>query len=146
MIRRREEVQTLGHMFMAALLALILAIFIKANYLYTDDSYNYLIALALPITILTVLFWAILYQRYLLKLQDSHKTVYGRLLTLSIVFSALVIAFIILFSIYLNSPSKNQDMLIASLIPYYIALLIAGCVLIYLSPGLCDKINGIPVY
>lgn len=37
-------------------------------------------------------------------------------------------------------------MLMASLVPYYIAFTLATCVFVYVSPGLLNPLNGIPGY
>ena len=68
------------------------------------------------------------------------------LLNLLVLTSLAFVAFIVLLSLYLSKPESMKSIALASAIPYYIALIITIGFFIYISPGLLDKINGIPKY
>jgi len=122
-------------------------LYIKNNYfLYTSDGYifSYLIALALPVLLLVIFGSSIIYQRYLVKLEDSHRSIYIWLTSLLVLVSVSVVAFALLISFYYQNPKEYRDFAYFSVIPYYVALLTVAGFFIYISPGLLDRVNGIP--
>ena len=132
---------------MFTLLLLIIMLYIKNNYfLYTSDGYifSYLIALALPVLLLVIFAFIIIYQRYLLKLGDSHRSIYIWLTSLLVLVSVSIVAFAVVISFYYQSPKEYRDFAYFSVIPYYVALFTVAGFFIYISPGLLDKVNGIP--
>ena len=54
---------------MIVLLIAIILVYVKNNILYESDGYSYVIALALPVIILTLLVDFFLYQTYISKLE-----------------------------------------------------------------------------
>lgn len=143
--KKRARSNALSHVFMVVLLVFIILIHIKNNMLYDNSGFSYLVALALPISLLAILGGVILYSKYLSKLQDSHRPVYLRLVALLCTVCISIIVFAVLVSLYLSKPSEK---LLAelSVAPYYITLLLIVGFFIYISPGLLDKLNGIPKY
>jgi len=142
MADKRTKFSILGHLFMFVLLVQILALYFKNNYFYTNDTYSYVIALAIPASILIILAAIIIYQKYIVKLYDSHTSVFVNLLLLLVFVSISLIAFVVLISLFFTSP-KDKQWLYFSLIPYYIGILLVTVFFIYISPGLLDNLNGI---
>jgi hypothetical protein len=62
------------------------------------------------------------------------------------IFTISLIVFVSILSLYLQNPVENRPLFQIALIPYYLALLIFIAFLVYLSPALLDKVNGIPYY
>jgi hypothetical protein len=135
----------LGHIFMMLLLLQVTLVYLKSTFLYENQEFTYLMALAIPFTALTIIGCLVLYTKYVIKLKDSHEKIHCQLTTLVVVFGLNVIVFVWLFSLYIQTP-ENQHLIYLSLIGYYVALLIWLGFLIYISPGLFDKVNGIPSY
>lgn len=142
--KKKEGISCWGHVFMIVLFLTIMTVYLKNSYLQSNESYSYMLALAVPVALLTIILGIIIYQRYLEKLQDSHRSVYYNVLSLLVVCCVCVIASVILLCFYLNSPKENKDFLIYSAIPYYIVVVLLAAFFIYVSPGLLDKMNGIP--
>ena len=65
MAKQKQGISIWPHLFMVVLLLTIISVYLKNNFLYTNESYSYLIALALPLAILTILLCVIIYQKYL---------------------------------------------------------------------------------
>ena len=63
-------------------------------------------------------------------------------MSLLIITSLCFVASIAILSLYLSSP-KEKEMVLFSVIPYYVGLIIFTIFFIYVSPGLLDKLNGI---
>lgn len=131
---------------MVFLLAQLILLYLKNNILPDSQSFTYLIAIGLPSSALITLGALFLYQKYVSKLNQSHPKAFNSLLALLVLFSISSICFVLLFSIYLQNPSENRELLGYALIPYYLATFIWTAFFIYLSPGLLDKINGVPGY
>lgn len=74
----------------------------------------------------------------------SHPGIYTKLVVLLSIFTLAECVFSISFSMWLTQPS--QTLLIASVVSYYIGLLIWLGFFIYISPGLLDPVNGILKY
>ena len=132
---------------MVALLLLIVLLYIKNNYFLTNSEgavFSYLYALALPVIILVILSGLIIYEKYLVKLKDSHRTIFCTLLTFLITVCLALVATIVLLSFYYQSPKENKQLGFFSCVPFYVALLIVSGFFIYISPGLLDNTNGIP--
>ena len=132
---------------MFTLLLLIVMLYIKNNYfLYTADGaiFSYLLAFALPVLLLVVFGAAIIYQRYLVKLVDSHRSICIWLTSLLVLVSLAVVGFTVLISFYYQTPKEYKDYAYFSVIPYYIAVCLISGFFIYISPGLLDRVNGIP--
>lgn len=53
---------------MIVLLLLIVLVYLKNNLIFENDGFSYLIALALPFTILTILAGIFIYDKYVSKL------------------------------------------------------------------------------
>ena len=107
---------------------------------------TYLYSLGVTFDVLALLGATVLYLKYISKLRESHPKIYGNLLAILVVFTICICAFALLFSMYLDSPKESSDMLTYSLIPYYLAIILWTSFFIYISPGLVDKVNGIPKY
>lgn len=131
---------------MIVLFVTIILVYLKNNFLYESGGYPYILALGLPVIILTSLASVFIYKTYISKLEQSHRNVYISLLTLLVLVSVAFIAFILMFSIFLSKPDSMKTLAMASVVPYYIVLLITIGFFVYISPGLLDKINGIPKY
>lgn len=142
MSENRAKINFWGHIFMFVLLIEILALYFKNNYFYSNETYTYLIALAIPASILVLLAAIIIYQKYLVKLNDSHSRVHTCLTTLLVTVSLCFIAFFVLVSLFFTNPAQ-KEWLYMSAIPYYLALLLITGFFIYMSPGLLDRLNGI---
>jgi uncharacterized membrane protein (DUF485 family) len=98
---KKKSLSCWGHLFMLVLLITIIMVYFKLNMLATTDAYPFLVALAVPFAILTLLFAAIIYEGYLWKLSDSHRNVYLWLMTLLVVTSICFITAMALFCLYL---------------------------------------------
>ena len=133
-------------MFMVTLLLLIVLVYLKNNLVFENDSFSYLVALALPFTILVILAGIYVYDKFVSKLQESHRSIFIKLATLLCVFCVCLIAFVVLLSLYFSNPGSMKLVAEISAGPYYVALIILSGFFIYISPGLVDKLNGIPRY
>lgn len=131
---------------MVFLLLLIVLLYLKSSLMFENDGYSYLVALALPFTILTILAAIFVYDKYISKLQDSHSQIFKSLVTLLSIFCVCLVVFVVLLSLYLSKPASNRLFMQISIAPYYIALFILAAFFVYISPGLVDKLNGIPRY
>jgi len=131
---------------MIVLFVMIILIYLKNNFLYESNGYPYLLALGLPVIVLTVLAGVFLYKTYISKLEQSHRSIYTMLLSLLIIVSIAFVAFIVMLSLFLSKPDSMKTVAYISVIPYYIIVLVATGFFIYISPGLLDKVNGIPKY
>ena len=100
--KKKQGLSIWQHVFMVVLLLTIIMVYVKNNLLYTNEDYSYLLALALPIFVLTVIFGVIIYEKYLWKLSDSHRSTYIKLMTLLIVTSVCLVASVALLSLYLS--------------------------------------------
>ena len=131
---------------MIVLFIMIILVYLKNNLLYESNGYSYLLALGLPVFILTVLGSIFLYKTYISKLEQSHRSIYTMLVTLLVVIAITVVVFIVMLSLFLSKPDSMKSLAYISVIPYYIVLVITAAFFVYISPGLLDKINGIPNY
>ena len=90
------------------LILAFLALSYAKTYLVTDAqaqaSFSYLFSFGLPLSALIIVFSDIVYTRFLAKLQQSHTTVYNRLLATLVFVTISVVISLILFSIYLSDP------------------------------------------
>lgn len=144
--KKKQGISLWGHVFMVVLLLTIASVYLKNNYLFTNESYSYLVALALPVAILTLLLGVIVYTKYLSKLMDSHRTVYLNCMAVLIISCICFVVFVSLLSIYFNQPKENKEYEFYSVIPYFVALILVSIFFIYVSPGLLDKQNGIEMH
>lgn len=144
--RKSQPFNFLGHAFMVLLLVILVSLYLKTNIFWKEDQFTYLYALALPFAALQLVGGLFLFQRYVSKLQQSHPRVFANLLTLLCLIEITLAGFVVIFSIYLQNPPENKGIFEISLVPYYLSLLIWVGVLVYLSPGLLDQVNGIPQY
>ena len=128
------------------LLVLITTLFVKNNFFREVEVFNYLLAFSLPFGILVFLAALFVFNRYLRKLQDSHRSTFIKLTVLLCLFAASTITFGVLFGIFSNNPASDKSYGLYSLVPYYVSFLIVFGFFVYISPGLYDKINGIPKY
>jgi len=138
----RAKINFFGHIFMFVLLVQILILYFKNNYFYTNDTFTYLIALAIPASILVLLAAVVIYQKYIVKLNDSHSRVHTSLTTLLVVVALCLVAFFVLLSLFFTSTTE-KEWLYLSAIPYYVSLVLITGFFIYVSPGLLDSLNGI---
>lgn len=102
--------------------------------------------MGVPFSLLVFVTAIYIYQNYVQKLQESHHKVFYYFLAVLIIVSLGLVIFIFLLSMYLQSPEANRHLILLALIPYYVVLLTWTAFLIYISPGLLDKVNGIPFY
>lgn len=137
----------LCHILMFLLLVQIIMLYIK-NYFTSRGSYTYVIALAVPISLVCLIATDIIYEKYLSKLQKSaaHNLIYRRLLGLLVLFNLSAIAFFVLLSCYLNKPIDLKICGFLSLIAYYLCWSIITGLFIYIFPGLIDPVVNIPRY
>ena len=131
---------------MIVLFVMIILVYLKNNLLYESNGYPYLLALGLPVIVLTILGSIFLYKTYISKLEQSHRSIYIMLVTLLVITSIAIVAFIVMLSLFLSKPDSMKSVAYISVIPYYIVLLITTAFFVYISPGLLDKINGVPKY
>lgn len=131
---------------MIVLFVLIILVYLKNNFLYESNGFPYLLALALPVIILTVLGSIFVYKTYISKLEQSHRSIYTMLVTLLVVVGITFVVFIVMISLFLSKQDSMKSVAYISVIPYYIVLVITAAFFVYISPGLLDKINGIPKY
>lgn len=61
MSENKAKINFLGHIFMFILLIQILVLYFKNNYFYSNETFSYLIALAIPASILVLLAAVIIY-------------------------------------------------------------------------------------
>ena len=132
---------------MVFLLVLITTLYLKNNYFYTSQQYNYTFALSLPFTALVLILGFILYFNYIIKLFDSHRTQYIYLTTSIIFAGIMLIAFSVFAGLYFSNPLEEKKLLYISVIPYYLALLVTFIFFIYVSPVIMDrKVVDLPTY
>jgi len=131
---------------MIVLFVMIILVYLKNNFLYESNGFPFLLALALPVIILTVLGSIFVYKTYISKLEQSHRSIYTMLVTLLVVVGITFVVFIVMLSLFLSKPDSMKSLAYVSVIPYYIVLVITAAFFVYISPGLLDKINGIPKY
>jgi len=100
---KNQRGNVFGHLFMFTLLLLIVLLYVKNNYfLYTADGQilTYLIALALPVLLLVIFGGVVVYQRYIVKLEESHRSIHIWLVSLLVLVSLAIVAFAVLISFY----------------------------------------------
>jgi len=131
---------------MIVLFVMIILVYLKNNFLYESNGFPFLLALALPVIILTMLGSIFVYKTYISKLEQSHRSIYTMLVTLLVVVGITFVVFIVMLSLFLSKPDSMKSLAYVSVIPYYIVLVITAAFFVYISPGLLDKINGIPKY
>ena len=88
------------------LLLTAVLVFVKLTLLQQAEEFSWLTAFGLPSAILVILGSTILYQKYLSKLRESHKTVFTNLSCLLFLFTAGLIAFLIFASLYISYPME----------------------------------------
>ena len=143
---QKAKANVVGHMFMVVLLLLVVLLYLKNNLVFENDSFSYLVAFALPFTILVILAGIYVYDKFVSKLQESHRSIFIKLATLLCVFCVCLVAFVVLISLYFSNPSSMKLVAEISAGPYYISFIILSGFFVYISPGLVDKLNGIPRY
>ena len=131
---------------MIVLFIMIILVYLKNNFMFESNGFPYLIALGLPVIVLTVLGSIFLYKTYISKLEQSHRSVYTMLVSFLVVIGIAIAVFIVILSLFLSKPDSMKSVIIISVIPYYVVFIITAGFFIYISPGLLDKINGIPKY
>ena len=92
---------------MFVLLIQIIALYFKNNYFYADQTFTYLIALAIPACILVLLAAIIIYKKFIVKLNDSHSRVHTCLTSLLVIVSLCLIGFFVLLSVFFTNPSEK---------------------------------------
>jgi len=131
---------------MIILFIMIILVYLKNNFMFESNGFPYLIALGLPVIVLTVLGSIFLYKTYISKLEQSHRSVYTMLVSFLVVIGIAIAVFIVMLSLFLSKPDSMKSVIIISVVPYYVVFIITSGFFIYISPGLLDKINGIPKY
>jgi len=144
MAARRRCFDIWPHVFMIVLLLLIVLVFLKASFLENMESFSYIFALGVPFAALTIILaFGIILPRYLLKLRESHSSVFYTLLGLLVVVTLLAVSFGFLLSIYFDNPRENKMYLKLAAAPYFLILIILGAFYIYISPGLFHMSSGL---
>jgi hypothetical protein len=96
----------LEHIVMMLWLVMIILLFtvdsLDTNF-FTAVQYSYLLFLALPATIFVILLTDIIYEKYIAKLQKSHKGIYNRFLVLLVCLSTSAISFFFIISLFLSN-------------------------------------------
>jgi hypothetical protein len=119
---------------MVLFLAFLVAYWVKTEMLVESKSFTYFHAFALPLIVLKLLAANIIYQRYIIKLRDSHPTI-SVLMTVSLVLAVISFgAFAFLFSQYLDT--DNVSYAYYAIGPYLFVILLAIAYYVYLVPGM----------
>ena len=144
MASRRQCFDIWPHVFMVVLLLLIVLVFLKASFLENLESFSYVFALGVPFAALTIILaFGIILPKYLLKLRESHSSVFYTLLGLPVLVTLLAVSFGFLLSFYFDNPRENKIYLKLAAGPYFLTVLILGAFYIYISPGLFHTSSGL---
>jgi len=126
---------------MFLLLVLEITLYIKEymiNSRVTYAEYSYVWAFGLPMILIILVSSDIIYEKYIAKLEQSHRLIYTRFVTCLIAITISAMISIILMSIFMSNPVSMRYMAILALVPYYIGWSIVAGFFIYVSPGLID--------
>tara|TARA_B110000305_G_C19316878_1_gene576933 strand:- start:42 stop:683 length:642 start_codon:yes stop_codon:yes gene_type:complete len=144
MASRRMCFDIWPHVFMIVLLLLIVLVFLKASFLENMESFSYIFALGVPFAALTIILaFGIILPKYLLKLRESHGSVFYTLTSLLVFVTLLGVGFAFLLSMYFDNPRENKTYLKLAALPYFLIVLILGGFYIYISPGLFHASSGL---
>mmetsp|Transcript_22993 Transcript_22993/g.35524 ORF Transcript_22993/g.35524 Transcript_22993/m.35524 type:complete len:210 (+) Transcript_22993:376-1005(+) len=142
----KQRWKWLGHLFMFVMLGVIVAVYLKNNFFFHSHSFTYMEAFSYPVCGLILLAVLILYFGFVVKVRDSHPRTHGWLTWLLFITAACLTLVALGLGLFFDEPSSYRPMVGLMLVPYYIAYVIIVGFFIFISPGLLNKLNGIPKY
>ena len=140
----KQRFNWIGHAFMMAFLALIVLVYMKNTNLYPSKSFTYKEALLYPTLVLILLAGTIIYYRYINKLRDSHKKVHCLLTTFLVIVAVSLAGLVAILALYYDDQATMKPLMFIGLILFYVVFATLLGVFIFVSPGLLNKVNGIP--
>ena len=104
----------------------------------TYAEYSYIWAFGVPMILIILVASDIIYEKFIAKLEQSHRLIYTRFVTCLIALTISAKISIVLMSIFMSNPVNMRYFAILALVPYYIGWSIVAGFFIYVSPGLID--------